>query len=652
MENVWGDDGDDDFRLQNELAHTMQNILAPASNPFLEPENDGNTSSENTSENGHSESESEEEQGRSEWEQAALKAKKDHLISTLTKDDNNESNNAKDSFLHQEQPEDIDDVLASSHHRPTQFDALEKLSSNTEEPKETITKRVIASPNRTKIQLLRPRRLDKVQDPLSASNCGFNPLESNDDHTSDPLGARSKMMDDINAPLFNIDKNKVLQQQQQGDADESTAAANEVQEEEQYQPSNEPVAKFDVVVGDPMTVGEFPNTHTIYTITTHCDLLEHQETIVTRRYNDFLWLYQRLINNHPGFIIPPPPEKQMVNRFDSKFIENRRLALELMLNQIGKRKELQTDRAFIIFLQSNDFANECQNFLDGKPIGLKDSEDFQIDSMADMINSMLIIGEHPVANGSSSSSAQNGAGSSFFSSLIPASLQSSSTPKFVENDEFVLNKQEYFNELEEQLKILSKSLDMILEKREELCGSINEFAVVIGQMIDLEVNSQITLIMTNFEELQTKIKELIERTNMSQILTFGSVIDEYTRLIGSIRKCFENRIKIATNIATLEQTLEKKKRNLEKLKLRGGEKFEKMNSEIQSVQNLLTKHKQFLLKFTKNFKMDLSRFEFEKVKDMKNMVEIFWEGLIENQKHLIELWEIFYDKCEFQSNSQ
>ena len=76
---------------------------------------------------------------------------------------------------------------------------------------------------------------------------------------------------------------------------------------------------------------------------------------MTRRYRDFLWLYTSLHANNPGVVIPPPPEKQAVGRFDSNFVESRRAALERMLNKTAAHPTLQHDGDLKLFLESEAF---------------------------------------------------------------------------------------------------------------------------------------------------------------------------------------------------------------------------------------------------------------------------------------------------------
>lgn len=82
---------------------------------------------------------------------------------------------------------------------------------------------------------------------------------------------------------------------------------------------------------------------------------------MSRRYRDFLWLYNSLHNNNPGVVVAPPPEKQAVGRFDTNFVESRRAALERMLNKIASHPILQHDADLKIFLESEAFNVDVKN---------------------------------------------------------------------------------------------------------------------------------------------------------------------------------------------------------------------------------------------------------------------------------------------------
>jgi len=65
------------------------------------------------------------------------------------------------------------------------------------------------------------------------------------------------------------------------------------------------------------------------------------------------------------------------------------------------------------------------------------------------------------------------------------------------------------------------------------------------------------------------------------------------------------------------------------------------------VDKLKAKVQTFEKKFnliSETIKLELERFEFEKIDDFRNSVEIFIESSIESQKEAIELWETFYER--------
>lgn len=62
-----------------------------------------------------------------------------------------------------------------------------------------------------------------------------------------------------------------------------------------------------------------------------------------------------MIVNNPGVVVPPPPEKQAVGRFDNNFVESRRAALERMLNKSAAHSILQHDGDLKLFLESEAF---------------------------------------------------------------------------------------------------------------------------------------------------------------------------------------------------------------------------------------------------------------------------------------------------------
>ncbi len=142
---------------------------------------------------------------------------------------------------------------------------------------------------------------------------------------------------------------------------------------------------FSIYVGDPHKVGDLTSSHTEYSVTTKTTSKGYRnpEFTVSRRYRDFLWLYTQLHNNNPGLIIPPPPEKQAVGRFQADFVESRRAALERMLNKTASHPILQHDSDLKLFLESDAFNVDIKN---------KERKDVPLGESKGMFGSMLSSG--------------------------------------------------------------------------------------------------------------------------------------------------------------------------------------------------------------------------------------------------------------------
>ncbi len=65
--------------------------------------------------------------------------------------------------------------------------------------------------------------------------------------------------------------------------------------------------------------------------------------------------------NNPGVVVPPPPEKQAMGRFETNFVEGRRAALEKMLNKTAAHAMLQHDADLKMFLESEAFNMEVKH---------------------------------------------------------------------------------------------------------------------------------------------------------------------------------------------------------------------------------------------------------------------------------------------------
>lgn len=330
------------------------------------------------------------------------------------------------------------------------------------------------------------------------------------------------------------------------------------------------------------------------------------EFAVSRRYRDFLWLYTQLHNNNPGVVVPPPPEKQAVGRFDSNFVESRRAALERMLTKSAAHPILQHDGDLKLFLESEAFTVDVKHKERKDPSGL--------------------------GLGTES----KGMFSSFGLSV------GNPTSKFVEHDDWFHDRRIYLDALENQLKALLKSIDTVVKQRRELADSCGDFSASLHSLSTVELSQSLSSPLAALSALQLRIRELYERQAQQDILTLGITVDEYIRLIASIKLSFSQRQKAFHHWQAADADLNKKKVTQDKLLRQGKSQQDRLNqvgAEVAEAERRLHQARLGFEDMGRLMRGELERFEAEKVEDFRMGVETFLEGAVEAQKEVIELWE-------------
>ena len=490
--------------------------------------------------------------------------------------------------------------------------------------------------NHKKIPLVRKYNASTVLKHLQGGESA-NPLETNDASSNGNEAAnsntsygRARFVEEANRPLYHVPETEVSESDpptktQQGQDDASGDR-------------NKPVftSEIDISVGDPMKVGDITNSYIVYSIKTtkkKADtklLPEETNTFtVSRRYRDFRWIYHQLLSNHPGRIIPPPPSKNYIGRFNENFVENRRLLLEKMVNKIADNPHLYDDPDFIIFLTSNNFVNDS-----------KERENVTGSGASQQNEEYLDLGSASPSIDSNASVIINNASTGFMSSIF------SMTQKVSEPDEYFVKQKQYFELLEQDLKNLSKAIELVSNQRSDMVGLLDQISLAIEELAGLEFLKGTKNLLNAFSEVQLKLKDNLDRVNIQEQLTMGLTVDEYLRIIGSIKLIFHARSKIYQQFYNFQQEYSKKLAQLDKLKSKVKAPNEKVNLLSFETDKLKGKAETFESNFNSisaTIKEELGKFEVVKIDDFRNSVEIFIESSIESQKEAIELWETFYE---------
>lgn len=143
--------------------------------------------------------------------------------------------------------------------------------------------------------------------------------------------------------------------------------------------------------------------------------------------------------------------------------------------------------------------------------------------------------------------------------------------------------------------------------------------------------------LASLADIQLRIRDLYARQAQQDALTLSNTLDEYIRLIGSIKKAFHQREKSWQGWHTAESDLSKRRSQLEKLHKQGRTQQDRIQTIQADVGDAERRAHQARLTFEdlgRAMRAELDRFEREKVEDFRMGVETWLEGGVEAQKEV------------------
>ena len=193
----------------------------------------------------------------------------------------------------------------------------------------------------------------------------------------------------------------------------------------------------------------------------------------------------------------------------------------------------------------------------------------------------------------------------------------------------------YLDALETQLKALLKSTDAVVAQRKALAESCSDFSASLHSLASVELSPALAGPLDGLSDVQLRIRDLYDRQAQQDVLTIGIVIDEYIRLIGSVKMAFGQRQKAFHAWHAAESSLAKLKQTHDKL-LRAGrtqqDRLSQMQADVGDAERRVHQARLLFEDMGRLMRGELDRFEREKVEDFKSGVETFLESAVEAQK--------------------
>lgn len=183
-------------------------------------------------------------------------------------------------------------------------------------------------------------------------------------------------------------------------------------------------------------------------------------------------------------------------------------------------------------------------------------------------------------------------------------------------------------------------MDTMVAQRKSMAEAAGDFSASLHALSTVELSPTLSGPLEALSDLQITIRDVYDRQAQQDVLTFGITIEEYIRLIGSVKQAFGQRQKAFYAWHAAESEMQKRKANQDKLLRQGKSQQDRLNQVSAEVADSERKVHQAHLLFEdmgRLLRQELDRFEREKVEDFKSGVETFLESSVEAQKEVSTL---------------
>ncbi|KAI3477613.1 hypothetical protein L1887_60653 [Cichorium endivia] len=376
---------------------------------------------------------------------------------------------------------------------------------------------------------------------------------------------------------------------------------------------------FTIKVGDPQRIGDPMTAHIVYTVRTHtdCPNFGSPHFSALRRYRDFRWLHAALVQNNPGIIVPPVPEKVSIGRFNAELVEARRIGLETCINKIANHPLLQQDDDFRLFLESENFAADVKQ--------------------RDMVKGPIVTPEQKT---------YKSWGSALLGSVMPSTSSLSSGAlsaySFEETDEWFNEQKMYLDSLENALKGMVKAVSALSTQRKHMVQSMHDLTNVLTTLSGSSLSRSLSTCFAGLAEVKRRAMELEDAQAEADVRQLGTTMYEYERVVGSVRKAFKVRTEVWAKSARQADELRKTRVRFDKYKATnpsaGGAQFQSLLAEVTEAETRALEAQRLFDTVSARCKDEMERLDLERVLDFKRAVAAWLKDMIARQEEVVAEW--------------
>jgi len=334
-------------------------------------------------------------------------------------------------------------------------------------------------------------------------------------------------------------------------------------------------------VSNPKQVGEGVSAYITYTVT------GANKKSVVRRYSDFEWVHEQLCLEFLDVLVPPIPEKQIINRLASSTVEYRRKELQRFVNRCMAHPTLSKSASLKAFLTATE-----------TEMGTQRQQKFQRpgEESEDTVNSFF-----------------GWASAKFEVATGQAEPTKEINPTFDELKNYV----EGFNR---ELTLLQEKVSASISKKKQFDQTLYDFSQSASALSTVE-GAVDPLLSQFWQKLSYSLKRMAELNAQlcsSETDSFDDALKDYIRCSEAGKDLLENRIKL-----------------LEKLQIA-------QRKNAVTVASLDAEFKAMSL----NIQSELDQFKERKTFELRAHLRELVRINVEHQQQVVDLWKDLLSELE------
>ncbi|BES93818.1 Hypothetical protein NTJ_06627 [Nesidiocoris tenuis] len=372
--------------------------------------------------------------------------------------------------------------------------------------------------------------------------------------------------------------------------------------------------EFVVNVDNPQKHFDPLETYVTFRVTTkvNADLDKTEEYVVRRRYSDFLWLRNKLIESFPTLVVPALPAKHSVieqlDRYSRPFILSRMAMLHSYLQRLTGHPVFSCCPTLKVFLTAK-------------------SSEFTMRSKVSPGILDRLTGSLPFLTGISA-------------------RRAASNPEFKSIKTYVNNLGQKLTAIQSvNLKVYKERLELQVEL-EDAKRALNQWA-----NLETDLSGEILSIATALETVSTSQQNNLLNGHTSNL---SQPLDEYLNYVEAVKEALLRRDAIEFLYYSMVEELARKRREKEELesmdnsstgfgfklwKATNRDRIRRLQQDLPSLEQVVEDHHDKMEIANESIKSDLDRWNVEKVTEMKNILESMTDQHVLFYQDCLKAWE-------------